>query len=613
MTPEMSKPSIDDAGGVPVDVAKLIISKALVSANSGGGKSRMLRRIAEQTYGKAQHLIFDPEGDFHTLREHYDYVWFGPNGDYPVDVESAGQLMTRLLELGENAIIDLSELQVTDKVDLRAEYIKRALESLMKAPKDLHHALLVFLDEIHLWAPEVGSARTSVALAAVIDFFTRGRKKNFGGIAATQRLAALHNSVIAECNNRLIGRTALLADQTRAARELGMPPKPSTFETLKNLEPGEFFVYGPALVKNVTRVWSGNVVTTHPDPGHAMLPPTPPRAQVKRALAQFATVAKEAKAEQSELERLRARVAELETYGHASSDPAPVQNSQFWEQPLRKQVDEAEKRLHRVLNERDDLQRQLTIAETALDAVANLAKRVHAHKEEAGALYGAFVDISNTYVSKLEELAQEFDGTRSEVVQEQPAALEAGRADQVQRKQHQPARAVSAGHGGIGLSKPERQILTALIQHGPMNRQRIMKFAGYRPGGSVTEAFARLAREGWISNATGSDSTSTSVALCITHGGKRALGPWTPLPVGKAWRDKLKAECNKPELAFFEILEQAYPKAVSRTAILERSGYRPGGSVTEAFARLVEHGHFVSPARGLLKMSDDLFPEKLNQ
>lgn len=42
-----------------IDLSKLIDSRLLVQANSGGGKSWILRRILEQSHGKVQQIIID--------------------------------------------------------------------------------------------------------------------------------------------------------------------------------------------------------------------------------------------------------------------------------------------------------------------------------------------------------------------------------------------------------------------------------------------------------------------------------------------------------------------------------------------------------------------------
>ncbi|HET6372680.1 MAG TPA: hypothetical protein VFG76_05200, partial [Candidatus Polarisedimenticolia bacterium] len=47
----------------------------------GGGKSWCLRRILEQTHGAIQHLVIDPEGEFASLRERFDYVHAAKHGE----------------------------------------------------------------------------------------------------------------------------------------------------------------------------------------------------------------------------------------------------------------------------------------------------------------------------------------------------------------------------------------------------------------------------------------------------------------------------------------------------------------------------------------------------
>jgi DNA helicase HerA-like ATPase len=110
-----------------IDLPKLIESKLLVQANSGGGKSWALRRILEQSHGKVQHIILDSEGEFATLREKYDYVLAGKGGDTPAEPRSAALLARKLLELKVSAIIDLYELHPQE----RKRFVRLFLESLI--------------------------------------------------------------------------------------------------------------------------------------------------------------------------------------------------------------------------------------------------------------------------------------------------------------------------------------------------------------------------------------------------------------------------------------------------------------------------------------------------
>ena len=70
MNPTIGKTS--DGKALHIDVDRLIISRALIQANSGAGKSWAIRRLLEQTHGRVQHLVLDVEGEFYTLRERYE-------------------------------------------------------------------------------------------------------------------------------------------------------------------------------------------------------------------------------------------------------------------------------------------------------------------------------------------------------------------------------------------------------------------------------------------------------------------------------------------------------------------------------------------------------------
>ena len=66
------KPSLGkflDGGAAVIDLPRLLETRMLIQANSGGGKSWAIRRLLEQTAGHVQQLVIDPEGEFATLRE----------------------------------------------------------------------------------------------------------------------------------------------------------------------------------------------------------------------------------------------------------------------------------------------------------------------------------------------------------------------------------------------------------------------------------------------------------------------------------------------------------------------------------------------------------------
>lgn len=297
------KPTID--GQIAIDVDRLVESRALVMANSGGGKSWLLRRLLEQTYGHVQQIVIDPEDEFYTLRENHDYVLAGrQGGDCPADVRSAAMLARRLLELGVSAVIGIYELKAHERV----QFVRFFLESLVNAPKDLWHPVLVVVDEAHIFAPE-GKERESTQ--AVIDLMTRGRKRGFCGVLATQRPAMLHKDASAQANNKLIGRFSQDIDVDRAAKDMGFYKREDQ-AALRSLRPGEFFITGPALCDDVRRVKVGPVETTHPRAGQRATVAPPPREKVKAVLAKLADLPAEAAAEAQTVADFKRKVAELE-------------------------------------------------------------------------------------------------------------------------------------------------------------------------------------------------------------------------------------------------------------------------------------------------------------
>lgn len=138
---------------VKIDLRKIIKGRMLIQANSGGGKSYTIRKFAEITYGHVQQIIIDIEGEFSSLREKYDYLLIGKDGDININLKSAELLARRLLELNVSAIIDLYELKHQDRI----KFVKNFFDSMINVPKELWHPCLVILDEGHIFAPEKGA------------------------------------------------------------------------------------------------------------------------------------------------------------------------------------------------------------------------------------------------------------------------------------------------------------------------------------------------------------------------------------------------------------------------------------------------------------------------
>jgi hypothetical protein len=289
---------------VSFDLELLLRTRLLVQANSGGGKSFLLRRLAEQLFGKVQVLLIDREGEFASLREKFGYVLIGQGGDAPADIRSARLLAEKLLELRASTVFDLYEAFRSRPGDRRA-WVRAFLEGLVDAPKALWHDVVVIVDESHQFCPqEVPKAASMIEREiisgckdAMISLATIGRKRGLCAIWATQRLAKLDKDASAELFNRLVGMTVEDVDVDRAVdlMSVSRDEKPEFKKRLRDLEPGNFFAFGRAISKERILVKVGSVVTTHPEPGfqkHGNEPPPPPE-KVKALLPKLKDLPKE--------------------------------------------------------------------------------------------------------------------------------------------------------------------------------------------------------------------------------------------------------------------------------------------------------------------------------
>lgn len=201
----------DPPGQARIDLPRLLETKLLLQAGSGFGKSWALRRILEQTAGEVQQLVVDPEGEFSTLRERHGYVLAAvTGGDVVAHPRTAGLLARRLVEMKVSAVLDISELKKPE----RRRFVRLFLEELMGLPRAMWTPLLVAIDEAHEFAPEKDE---SESLGAVVDLATRGRKRGFSMLAATQRIGKFSKDAAAELHNKLVGFTSLDIDVKRAA------------------------------------------------------------------------------------------------------------------------------------------------------------------------------------------------------------------------------------------------------------------------------------------------------------------------------------------------------------------------------------------------------------
>jgi hypothetical protein len=570
----MSKSHAPTLGAnIPLDVDKLVKSRLLVQANSGGGKSWALRRVSEQAYSLVPQIIIDVEGEFHTLREKYDFVLANQKGgDTLADLKTAPLLARRLLELNVSAIIDIYELGVN-----RVRFVKLFLDALVNAPRDLWHPLLVFVDEAHMFCPEKSPCESS---SAVIDLMTRGRKRGFCGILATQRISKLSKDAAAECNNKLIGRSALDVDMKRASEECGFTSK-DEMRSLRKLPPGTFYAFGPAISDEVKQIKIGSVETTHPEAGARALPPTPPRDRIKKVLAQLADLPQEAEEEAKTAGELRIKVKQLETElkKAKAATPTPKTETKIVEKPILK--DAQVKRLETVIGQMFSLGEKLvSVAENAATDASNLRAAITSMALSANHVAKAMVKPAEAFWRSGSAEARDAKRATTPKIERAP-------------------RKAAVNGDPIKLPVGETAVLAAAIQFADSGlvKKRLSVLTGYKR--STRDAYIARLREKGLLEERGEQ-------IFPTEEGIAALPNAEPLPTGYALREFWYRELPAGERQILEHLVEQHPDAVVKASLDEVTGFKR--STRDAYlARLGAKLLVEDVGRAEVKASDNLF------
>lgn len=303
----MKKISIFENKEKFIDLEKLIDTRGLILANSGAGKSYTARKILEESNSEVMSIVIDFEGEFKTLREEYDFLVIGPEGDIPLNMKSAHLLPEKLLQWDMSTIIDISELKRPE----RAKYVKKFIEALMEIPRKsgLWKPCLIFIDEIHNLA---GQQEKQESTYAIIDLATRGRKRGYCLIGCTQRISKLHKDVAAELNNYFAGRTSLDIDMKRTADILGFSSKEDML-SLRSLPDGEFYNFGPAISSIVEIDKVSRSKTTHPRRGEISSKEiTPLTDKIKKTLKGLSELPEEADKKLKEVNDYKTEIIRLE-------------------------------------------------------------------------------------------------------------------------------------------------------------------------------------------------------------------------------------------------------------------------------------------------------------
>jgi hypothetical protein len=569
----VSKIIIGKAGSknVGFDLDVLLSSRLLITADSGGGKSWLMRALQEQLFGKIQIITIDPEGEFASLREKFPFVLVGKGGETPADTRSAALVAERLLKLRASAICDIFEMKPAQ----RHSWVNLFLQALIEAPRELRNPCIVIVDEAHMFCPEKGMGE-SEASGAMVDLCTRGRKRGLCAVWATQRLAAVDKSATSMLQNRMVGPTFEDVNRKRAGEMLGVlpgAPMREFFKQMQLLEPGNFFAFGRAIAKERTLVHVRPIQTSHPKAfgaAHSAAPPPTP-AKIKAMLPKLADLPKEAEEKARTEADFRREIRELKTKltlaeratpkpAHvAKPDPAQARSIQL----LRAALSDARGVMAKMANMElkaavIDRQAVETAVREAVDRVLRLSTHASAQQQKQ------IDQLKREAKPMLDRLQRLLDA---------PVAVPAAPVTP-QRSEPAPRPAIDATEEPValeGVSPAQSRILNALAEFNAIGIESISrKWLAARAGASHSSShyqnnLGALRARGLIEYQGG--------AIRLTPAGRDLTGERnTPPLTVEEMANSCKRLLTGSQQKIFDALHAAYPNSVSREDLAAKAG-----------------------------------------
>jgi hypothetical protein len=571
--------------GTGIDTNDLLQSRALIQANSGGGKSVLARNLMEEAFGKVPFIVLDNDGEYYSLKEIFgDLVIIGGSfADVPISTRSVKLLVKEIISNRLSVVIDLSDLKTGEKV----RYVKDFLETLMDLPKEYWIPYLVFIEEAHKFCGEQDKQESA---GAVKDLMSRGRKKGYCGILITQRISKLHKDAAAECNNKFIGRTNLDIDMDRASRELGFTSTSEfTRHSLRDLQPGTFFAYGTSLHPHHVHLVKvkmprskiikvGNISQIKP------LKPTP---KLISALAKLNELPQEAEKELKTILELQKEIARLQQELKKSSKLVPTAGTG----QTKIQNQESEKKLADNARQILALQKQLqqcysdyAFCYSICKDLSEVIKNVHTLSSENPLKKYPRLAVPKEYKAPVNE-------SKPSVYLPAPVAMP-------KIAQH----SVSVGSGS--LKGAEAKIIKFLAQFPDrsFSQAQIAVATGYTlGGGGFNNALGKLNTLGFIIRGPKISVNSSAMDSIV-----EAVGEIIPKQYGY---ENFKEQLTKAEREIYEVLisspDQVFTK--EELAANTTSKYQPdGGGFNNAVGRLATLELLVRPQKGYHQLNPEL-------
>lgn len=528
-----------------------------ILATKGAGKSNAGVVMAEEMYDAGiPWVAVDPKGDWHGLRSSADgngpglpiVVFGGRHGDVPLEPTAGVLLADLVLNQRLSCVLDVSQFT---KADVTRFLLAFGRHLFTHADDDGAEPLHLFLEEAHEYLPQSVRGDQAELVGVWQRIVKQGRFKGLGCTMISQRSSVLNKDVLELIDTLIVLRT--IGPRSRDSIKEWVRDQdvdPALMASLPGLADGEAWVWSPGALRILQRVHFRRRRTfdsgATPKVGQKRrVPKTVADVDLAAIKEQMADTIERAKADDPK--ELRRRIRDLEKQlTERPTEPVEVQV------PVEVPVLDPEL-----------VSRIEAAAGPLTDGVQVLIDYLTQTRQELAVWQGYTTQLQRTSAPEKTTRAPVTgrpSGNRGPATTAHPpAANPSARAPRERRP---------AGDGTTSdIGKGERIILTAIAQYDAgVTPEQLTVLTGYKRSSRNTY-LQRLKQAGLI--------TPDGARLVATDAGIDVLGDdYEPLPTGAALRAHVLATLPEGERRILTELIDAYPNAVSRDDLSERTGYK---------------------------------------